>query len=112
MIIIGARCGLFPEHNRRSAFTFADLCAKRCPLAIGPPKTAGIGSRFGCDPEREHVDAAIAAARGDVLRPGGGSAIMVPGHAPIAGPGFDGRYNLGGDWKSTRPNSSHKWETR
>src|SRR3546814_3378436 len=47
MIIIGARCGLFPEHNRRSAFTFADLCAKRCPLAIGPPKTAGIGSRFG-----------------------------------------------------------------
>src|SRR3546814_14890051 len=22
---------------------------------------------------------------------------MVPGHAPSAGPGFDGRYNLGGD---------------
>src|SRR3546814_12383001 len=75
-------------------------------------------SRFGCDPEREHVDAAIAAARGDVLRPGGGSAIMVPGHAPIAGPGFDGRYNHGGDARINvgsrrrRVGSGHGWTPR
>jgi hypothetical protein len=97
MIIIGARCGLLPEHDGGSALTLADLSAKSCPLAIGPPKTTGIAAGFGGNPERQHIDTAIATAGGDVLRPRRGSAIMVPGHAPIAGTGFDGRDNLGGD---------------
>jgi hypothetical protein len=86
-----------PEHDRSATLTLANLRTERRPLTVGTPKTAGISSSFGGNPERQHVDAAIAPARGDVLWSGGGRAVVVPRHAPVTGTGFDGSNNLGGD---------------
>src|SRR5207302_8651478 len=77
-----------PEDDGGRAFALAHLGPESLPLAVGSPDAAGVASRLRRNPESKRVDAAIGLAGGDVGRSGDRSAVVMPGHVPLAGAGL------------------------